>query len=102
MPFYIVNLLVLAGAAAALQYRQWNNHDRKTAISLTDSEKPVSKHIESAGEAAFSQLKKRFLTVYVLAVAADWLQVIDLPGLRCRLNREGVIHLYSVQGHPVS
>ena len=72
MAFYLVNLAVLVLANGLLLFQQYvaNKRDEFQETQTQDPEiKPGD------GKEAIRRFEKDFFTVYLLAVAADWLQV---------------------------
>lgn len=70
MTFYQLNFAVLVTANAALAYRQYRKLKRQEKLAN------IGPEIENSGEREESaRFTKDFFTVYLLVVAADWLQV---------------------------
>lgn len=76
MDFYTVNFLFFLLLNVSLSYIQWNKgHGFLGEWSDSVPTKKVESHEATATHATVSEFKKKFLLVYLLVFAADWLQV---------------------------
>ena len=70
MEFYRLNFAALVAVNTGFAYRQYQQGKCKPKKASI-----VSEVEKSAGEEEIAQFKKDFFTIYLLVVAADWLQV---------------------------
>lgn len=74
---YIVNLALLVVLIAAGIYSR--SREKPQAQSGEPEADKEDGHGDATSELRFRAFRNRFLRVYVLAVAADWLQVLPTP-----------------------
>lgn len=98
MDFYVINLAILS--CAIISCLCWRLRKNAHGIpSGVPEEQPQSiEELSDDDDTTFSAFRRRFLVVYVLAVAADWLQVCRSPCFsRLSLTSSGFVHVQCVQ-----
>ena len=95
MEFYQLNFAALVAVNTGFTYRQYRQGKRKQKPASI-----VSEIEKSAGKEEIARFTNDFFTIYLLVVAADWLQVsignsLGDGGTNTRMT--GSSHLRSVQ-----
>jgi hypothetical protein len=85
MSFYQLNFATLVAVNTGLAYRQYHQGRRQEVTANIGPE--IEK---SAGKEEIALFTKDFFTIYLLVVAADWLQVSIIVASNVRSNNQRV------------
>lgn len=79
MDFYVINLAVLSCAIISCLCWRLRKNSHVVPSGTPEDQLQLVNELNEVDGTTFSAFRRRFLAVYVLAVAADWLQVCRHP-----------------------